>query len=65
MSAPRIIRVVYLYIFSVVGLGLAVIGALGMLDLALKAAAQNLALLLVGIPLYLCHWRAVRREAQA
>lgn len=135
MSAPRVIRVVYLYIFSVVGLVLAVIGAVGMLDLALKAAvftaaerdqawhermpptppdppraraaaedstleagdratlrawaedyrrweetgrridpvrsrreraaAQNLALLLVGIPLYLYHWRTVRREAQA
>lgn len=135
MSAPRVIRVIYLYIFSVVGLVLAVIGGVGMLDLALKAtlftqaerdqawhermppmppepararaaagdstldaddrgavrawaeeyrrweetgsqidpvrsrreraAAQNLALLLVGIPLYLYHWRTVRREAQA
>ena len=133
MATRAVIRTIYLYVFSVLGLVLAVIGAVGMIDLLLKAAifkkaesqrvfyesrpqvppglvvveragrdtlvdlkerellrdwarqyedwrernkdfdpvraereksaARNLALLAVGIPLYLYHWRAARREA--
>jgi hypothetical protein len=132
MSSQKVIRTIYLYLFSVVGLVLLVIGAVGMIDMGLKAslfrqadeqrawmertppmppgyamdgapadstldpkaraalaewavqyrewqergkkidpvraqrerdAARNLALLAVGFPLYLYHWRTVRREA--
>lgn len=132
MNSQRVIRTIYLYLFSVVGLVLLVIGAVGMIDMGLKAsifrqadeqrawmertppmppgyvvdgapadstidpkaraalkdwaaqyreweergkkidpvraqrerdAARNLALLAVGLPLYLYHWRTIRREA--
>jgi hypothetical protein len=134
VSSQRLIRTIYLYLFSVVGLVLVVIGAVGMIDLGLKAtvfpqadrqrawmartppsppfggeqagvpdsslapkeraalaewsaqyrewqeremkidpiraqrerdAARDLALLAVGLPLYVGHWRTIRREVSS
>lgn len=54
MTGQRLIRTIYLYRFSVVGLVLVGIGAVGMIDLAR---------LVVGLPLCIYHWRTIRREA--
>lgn len=129
-----LIRKIYLYLFSIIGLVLIVIGCVGIIDLALKAwiftgaeseeryyalqppqpwglekvsslsenndltveehdaisrwvvdyknweeqnknydplksrrqrqAANNIAMILVGLPLYLFHWRIIRRETE-
>ncbi len=133
MATRGVIRTIYLYLFSIIGLVLLVIGAVGLIDMLLKAtvftqaesqrhwmermppsppgafpadrfledgaldpkerellrdwatqyqawqergkdydpvraqrerdAARNIALIVVGLPLYLYHWRTVRREA--
>lgn len=100
-----LIKRIYLYIFTTVGLILIVSGAVGVINLGLKAvifteanadyampipcsidengtksscqeqsvnyakidnqrdASRNIALLLVGIPLYVFHWRILKKKA--
>jgi len=114
MKKDSIIRTIYLYIFTLVGLILVVIGGVRFLDMGLKAfvftqaeqeyridyrepkpisvdeetgckecvcpelisnedyitqrrhrdASESLAMILVGIPLYLYHWRIIKRESK-
>jgi len=97
------IRLIYLYLFSFVGLLVAVIGAVRLVDLALKVyvfegadryeyiapriegqeidrteekmvqereterqrkreLSGSISMILVGVPLYLYHWRTIQRE---
>lgn len=102
------LRLLYLYLFSFVGLLISVIGSIGLLDLTLKTyvfkvseytyypepvrledgspapkideealakrnqeeeqnqrkrqVSNNLAMILVGAPLYLYHWRTIKKE---
>lgn len=114
MKKDSIIRTIYLYIFTLVGLILAVVGGVRFLDMGLKMfvftqaeqryeydyrepkpiinedgakevdcncpelisnedyvtqsrhrnASESLALILVGIPLYLYHWNIIKKESK-
>jgi len=108
MKKDSIIRTIYLYIFSLLGLALIIIGGVRFIDMGLKAyvftkadqemeydyrapsklegdtiecpelisradnitsrrhrdASINLALILVGLPLYLYHWGMIKRESK-
>ena len=107
MSKYHLIRKIYLYTFSLVGLVLVVIGGVRLVGLGLKTfvftkadvyyeypmarlgrvpkpskeevdvyqrdqrtanrqreAAESLAMIIVGLPLYLYHWQMVRKEKE-
>ena len=104
MNSTNLIRTIYLYLFSLIGLVILISGIIGFLDMGLKMyvftkadqsskyvqapinldgttsaekvigevdyvtssrhrdAARNLAMMLVGLPLYIYHWRIIKKE---
>jgi len=98
MEKHSLIRTIYLYLFTCLGLVLLTIGGVRFLDMGLKAfiftkaeqeqrydamspssvepevsyvtakrhrdASLNLSLILIGLPLYLYHWRLIRKETK-
>lgn len=61
---PRsLIRTIYLYLFALVGLALLTTGTVRFVDMGLDASI-NLAMILVGLPLYLYHWQIIGRETR-